>query len=131
MIHIGEHRNIINILGACTQAKKLLLIMEFAVHGSLLQFLRERRPVYRPTWTKTVNDPKQEYTLVDVVMAAYQISRGLEFLASKKVNLWFSVLLGQLNTMDITHAKSSLKRFLSLLHFFGTKPRLKVVLRGK
>ena len=85
MIHIGEHPNIINILGACTQSKRLMLIMEYAPHGSLLKFLRERREIYQPVWKKTVNDPTQEFTLVDVLMAAYQIARGMEFLASKKV----------------------------------------------
>ena len=91
MIHIGEHQNIINILGACTQGKKLMLIMEFAMHGSLLHFLRERRSIFRASWTKTVNDPKQEYTLVDMVIAAFQISRGMEFLASRRVSLVFIV----------------------------------------
>ena len=85
MISIGKHPNIVNILGVCTKGKNLLLIMEYALHGNLLLFLRERRTIFRPTWTKTTGDPKQEYTLVDLMMAAHQISRGMEFLASKKV----------------------------------------------
>ena len=94
MIHIGEHPNIINILGACTRSKRLMLIMEYAPHGSLVNFLREKRPIYQPTWMKTVNDPKEEFTLVDLVMASYQIARGMEFLASKKVAFYsFSRLL--------------------------------------
>ena len=85
MIHIGEHPNIINILGACTRSKRLMLIMEYAPHGSLLKFLREKRSIYEPTWKKTINDPNEEFTLVDELMAAYQIARGMEFLSSKKV----------------------------------------------
>ena len=62
-----------------------MLIMEYAPHGSMVNFLREKRLIYQPSWIKTVNDPNQEFTLVDVVMAAYQIARGMEFLASRKV----------------------------------------------
>jgi hypothetical protein len=43
---IGKHVNIINLLGVCTQpsGKPLLVIVEFAEHGNLRDFLRERRP---------------------------------------------------------------------------------------
>ena len=64
-----------------------MLIMEYAPHGSLLKFLRERRPIYQPNWQKTVNNPNEEFTLVDLLMTAYQIARGMEFLASKKVSI--------------------------------------------
>ena len=74
-----------NLLGACTRGKRLMVIMEFAPHGSLLGFLRSKREIYQPKWIKTTPDPKKEYTLADLVMATYQVSKGLEFLASKKV----------------------------------------------
>ncbi|KAL9972287.1 hypothetical protein ACROYT_G018570 [Oculina patagonica] len=38
LIHLGQHKNIINLLGACTRGKRLMVIMEFAPHGSLLSF---------------------------------------------------------------------------------------------
>ena len=85
MIHLGENRNIVNLLGACTRGKRLMVIMEYAPHGSLLSFLRARRDIYEAKWTKTTQDPVKEWTLADMVMSAYQVSRGLEFLASKKV----------------------------------------------
>ena len=62
-----------------------MLIMEYAPYGNLLKFLREKRALYQPTWKKTVSDPNEEFTLADLLMAAYQIARGMEFLASKKV----------------------------------------------
>jgi len=62
-----------------------MVIIEFAPHGDLLSFLRERRDVYEPNWVKKKNNPDQEFTLVDLAMAAYQICRGMEFLASRKV----------------------------------------------
>ena len=43
---IGTHVNIINLLGVCTQpaGHPLLVIVEFAEHGNLRDFLRARRP---------------------------------------------------------------------------------------
>ena len=43
---IGKHVNIINLLGVCTQpaGQPLLVIVEFAEHGNLRDFLRARRP---------------------------------------------------------------------------------------
>ena len=89
LIHLGQHKNIINLLGACTRGKRLMVIMEFAPHGSFLSFIRAKREIYDATWTKTTNNPEQEFTLVDLAMAAYQISRGMAFLASKKVCVWY------------------------------------------
>ena len=62
-----------------------MVIMEYAPHGSLLSFLRARRDIYEAKWTKTTQDPAKEWTLADMVMSAYQVSGGLEFLVSKKV----------------------------------------------
>ena len=86
LIHLGEHRNIVNLLGACTRGKRLMVIMEFAPHGSLLSFLRDRRNIYEAKWVKTMNDQDKEFTLVDLVMIGFQVARGLSFLASKKVS---------------------------------------------
>ena len=63
-----------------------MVIMEFAPHGSLLSFLRGKRDTYEANWTKTMNDPDKEFTLVDLAMIGFQISRGMAFLASKKVS---------------------------------------------
>ena len=85
MIHVGQHKNIINLLGACTRGKRLMLIIEFAPHGSLAKFLRKKREIYEPTWAKETTSPETEFTMADLAMEAYQVARGLEFLASRKV----------------------------------------------
>lgn len=85
MIHLGEHNNIINLLGACTRGKQLMVVMEYAPHGNLLNFLRSHREIYEATWRKTANNPDVEITLADLVMYSYQIARGMDFLSSKKV----------------------------------------------
>lgn len=43
MKQIGYHRHILNLLACCTVAVPMFLVVEFAKHGDLLQYLRERR----------------------------------------------------------------------------------------
>ena len=90
---MGEHHNIINILGACTRGKNLKMIIEFAPYGNLLNFLRSKREIYEATWKKTRNNPDEEFTLVDLIMIAYHISCGMEYLASKKVTSYLGTWL--------------------------------------
>jgi len=87
LIHVGEHKNIVNLLGACTKGDRLLIIMEFAPHGNLSKFLRGKRDIYEPTWGTSTNNPDVELTISNLVVYAYQIARGMEFLASKKVRV--------------------------------------------
>ena len=77
-----------------------MVIMEFAPNGSLLSFLRGKRDIYEPDWTKTTNDPNKEFTLVDLVMISYQVSRGMAFLASRKASFFFFF-----TSFGICHAK--------------------------
>ncbi|XP_046625083.1 fibroblast growth factor receptor homolog 1-like isoform X1 [Neodiprion virginianus] len=82
---IGKHVNIINLLGACTQGGPLYVVVEFAPHGNLRDFLREHRPSsgYEPTIGQ---ETKQRKTLTqkDLVSFAYQVARGMEYLASRR-----------------------------------------------
>ena len=93
LIHLGEHKNIVNVLGACTRGRRLMVIIEYAPHGNLLSFLRGKRDIYDANWVNTSNDPEKEFTLVDLSVAAYQVSRGMEFLASKKVSEMFESIV--------------------------------------
>ena len=65
---------------------RLLVIMEYAPHGSLLKFLRGKRDIYDPTWAKTTSSPELELNISNLVTYAYEICHGMEFLASKKVS---------------------------------------------
>ncbi|KAG8441165.1 hypothetical protein GDO86_006779 [Hymenochirus boettgeri] len=81
---IGKHKNIINLLGACTQDGPLYVIVEYASKGNLREYLRARRPpgmeyCYNPTCV-----PDQLLSFKDLVSCAYQVARGMEYLASKK-----------------------------------------------
>uniref|UniRef100_A0A672HSL5 Fibroblast growth factor receptor n=1 Tax=Salarias fasciatus TaxID=181472 RepID=A0A672HSL5_SALFA len=67
---IGKHKNIINLLGACTQDGPLYVLVEYASKGNLREYLRAI--------------PDEQLTFKDLVSCAYQVARGMEYLASQK-----------------------------------------------
>ncbi|KAM7436017.1 hypothetical protein ABFA07_014162 [Porites harrisoni] len=84
LMHVGVHTNIVNLLGACIKRDGILVILEYAPHGSLLKFLQSKRDVYEATWSTTTSDPEIRLDISNLVGYAFQISRGMEYLASKK-----------------------------------------------
>ena len=85
IIHVGQHENIVNVLGACTRYPKLYMIIEYCSHGSLLAFLRKRREIFEPTWLMEDLASKEKFTIANLVSSAIQVCNGMRFLASKKV----------------------------------------------
>lgn len=81
---IGKHINIINLLGCCTQDGPLHVIVEYAAHGNLRDFLRSHRP--SSGYEQAIGADLKPKTLThkDLVSFAYQVARGMEYLASKK-----------------------------------------------
>uniref|UniRef100_A0A2K6MDL1 Fibroblast growth factor receptor 3 n=1 Tax=Rhinopithecus bieti TaxID=61621 RepID=A0A2K6MDL1_RHIBE len=81
---IGKHKNIINLLGACTQGGPLYVLVEYAAKGNLREFLRARRPPGLDYSFDTCKPPEEQLTFKDLVSCAYQVARGMEYLASQK-----------------------------------------------
>lgn len=85
---IGKHMNIINLLGACTQGGPLYVVVEFAPHGNLRDFLREHRASSAGGYESAIGqDQGKERKLLtqkDLVSFAYQVARGMEYLASRR-----------------------------------------------
>ncbi|XP_053276825.1 fibroblast growth factor receptor 1-A isoform X1 [Pleuronectes platessa] len=81
---IGKHKNIINLLGACTQDGPLYVVVEFASKGNLREYLRERRPPGMEYCYNPDQVPDENMSIKDLVSCAYQVARGMEYLASKK-----------------------------------------------
>lgn len=81
MKEIGSHKNIVNFLGACTVQGPLFLIVEYCPHGNLRDFLRDSRPSLLD-----LEDEKaaSQLTFRDLLSMAYQITRGMSYLSSKK-----------------------------------------------
>ncbi|XP_061427258.1 proto-oncogene tyrosine-protein kinase receptor Ret isoform X1 [Lethenteron reissneri] len=88
-----NHPNIIRLHGACTQDGPLYLIVEYAKYGSLRSFLRVRRkaefavPAGSSNRNSRLLDNPDErgLTLGDLVSFAWQISRGMTYLADMKL----------------------------------------------
>uniref|UniRef100_A0A8B9RMM6 Fibroblast growth factor receptor n=1 Tax=Astyanax mexicanus TaxID=7994 RepID=A0A8B9RMM6_ASTMX len=81
---IGKHKNIINLLGACTQDGPLYVLVEYASKGNLREYLRARRPPGMDYSFDTCKIPNETLTFKDLVSCAYQVARGMEYLASQK-----------------------------------------------
>ncbi|XP_058277440.1 fibroblast growth factor receptor 2 isoform X4 [Hirundo rustica] len=81
---IGKHKNIINLLGACTQDGPLYVIVEYASKGNLREYLRTRRPPGMEYSFDINRVPEEQMTFKDLVSCTYQLARGMEYLASQK-----------------------------------------------
>ena len=81
LIHIGEHMNIVNLLGSCTLKGELLLILEYCVNGSLLMFLQSKVDTFVEEWTAD-----GALNLHDLASISFQVANGMSFLEIKKVS---------------------------------------------
>jgi len=67
----------------------VLVIVEYAPYGNLREYLRQRMPldIIRPVLHESVFYDEQQMTLTyrSLVSFAYQVARGMEYLASKEV----------------------------------------------
>lgn len=71
MLHIGQHANVVNLLGAITKnitRRSLMVIFEYCHHGDLKSFLLENRRYFSATLRKLSNDdPKRSLSLLNLV----------------------------------------------------------------
>lgn len=107
LIHIGHQENIVNLLGACTKGTEqdTMVILEFCPNGNLLSFMKERRQMFKPIWSKQHVGMEKEFTTFDLCVCAYQVAKGLDFLASRKCVhrdvAARNVLVGENHTMKV------------------------------
>ena len=60
-------------------------MVEYASQGNLREYLRARRPVGLEYWSGPSQAPLGSLELRKLVSAAYQVARGMAYLASQKV----------------------------------------------
>ncbi|XP_078508908.1 fibroblast growth factor receptor 4 isoform X1 [Lissotriton helveticus] len=81
---MGKHKNIINLLGVCTQDGPLYMVVEYASKGNLREYLRARRPP-SPDYTFDMTKvPEEQLSFQDLVSCSYQVARGMAYLESKR-----------------------------------------------
>ncbi len=101
MKRIPHHDNIINLIGVCTQPMgcPLFVIVEYAKHGNLRDFLMQRRPgipcedcsgdYLKPDQGLISGVKKCTNTCVlsleDLLNIGWQVAKGMEFLHLAKV----------------------------------------------
>ncbi|XP_017929057.2 fibroblast growth factor receptor 4 isoform X2 [Manacus vitellinus] len=81
---MDKHKNIINLLGVCTQDGPLYVIVEFAAKGNLREYLRARRPPTPDYAFDVTAMPEEQLSFKDLVSCVYQVARGMEYLESKR-----------------------------------------------
>lgn len=81
----NEHENIIELIGCMTRDGPLQVVVEYARHGNLRDFLRTHRPMN--SFGSRILCPNDDIQLThkDLVSFAYQVAKGMEYLASKQV----------------------------------------------
>ncbi len=93
------------------------MVVEYAPYGNLREFLRSRRPSILNT--KSTGDTerlKPAVTIRDFISFAFQISRGMEHLAAKKVNSWHKTFLISAVRRTLAKSLSKGKTLLENLH---------------
>ncbi|XP_070555115.1 uncharacterized protein [Ptychodera flava] len=74
---LDTHPNIISLLGCCTTVDPIYIMMEYAKNGDLQTFLRNHRP--------DIPDQQASLRSRDLIVMAWQIARGMAFLANSEI----------------------------------------------
>ena len=73
--------NLSHIIKCLQLSGPLLLVVEYCANGNLRDFLRN----HRPSQIDLANDPVPQLKIKDLLSFAYQITKGMSYLSSKKV----------------------------------------------
>ncbi|XP_055346117.1 fibroblast growth factor receptor 2-like [Paramacrobiotus metropolitanus] len=85
LMKVGRHSNIVSLEGVVLQ-RKLMMVMEHCELRSLESYLYTMRTSTGPLQSESSSeDPISKIAPQELVSFVYQISRGMEFLASKSV----------------------------------------------
>ncbi|XP_075458175.1 vascular endothelial growth factor receptor 3 isoform X2 [Ascaphus truei] len=77
LIHIGNHLNVVNLLGACTKTNEpLMVIVEFCKYGNLSNYLRTKRDGFIPYRERSPRLRSEVRSMVEAVIADRRSREG-------------------------------------------------------
>jgi len=79
MVTVGEHPNIVSLIGACTRGEPILVLVRLAENGCLLNQLKKSRE--NPYIN--VENKKEHFTHSDKIKIARDVAKGMSHLSSK------------------------------------------------
>ncbi|XP_035699630.1 tyrosine kinase receptor Cad96Ca-like [Branchiostoma floridae] len=79
---LGTHPNVVSFLGRCTETEPLYLLLEFVSGGSLLSNLRTSR-THQPYGN--LHGGSKSLSSRDLTKFAWDVAKGMSFLAAKKI----------------------------------------------
>jgi serine/threonine protein kinase len=85
MFQVGQHPNIVNLIGYCIENGSLCIMTDYAKYGNLKEFLRKHNKMHKRKDIDSAirNDFELKKSQLDLY--SYQISIGMEYLHCQKV----------------------------------------------
>ncbi|KAM3860707.1 receptor-type tyrosine-protein kinase FLT3-like [Diretmus argenteus] len=95
LTHIGQHSNIVNLLGACTNSGPTYLIFQYCCYGDLLNYLKNNRERYHKSLTDAFN--KDRFSNLYHNLQAKRSSSEFQTPTETYVPMYPSTIRGQEN----------------------------------
>ena len=93
MASVGNHPNVVSLIGACSEDGPLWVVVKFAENGCLLDYVRKhtKQDYGNADYVNTVNveNEAKGITQVEKLRLAYGIAKGMDHLAKMKARMPF------------------------------------------
>ncbi|CAG5863499.1 unnamed protein product [Menidia menidia] len=120
---LGQHPNIINLIGACENRGYLYIAIEYAPYGNLLDFLRKSRVLETDPAFAKEHGTASTLTSQQLLQFAVDVATGMHYLSDKQVLSIIVISPIGKSVLTCYDIASSLFALLALVHSqgFGSK----------
>ena len=103
---IPQHQNVVGLLGCCSYADPLYVIVEYCSNGDLQGFLRSSRGIYERYYRTSYGGAVPNLTCKMLLTFACQIAKGMNHLSSMKVStIYFFTTLQKMFSQPLNNVK--------------------------